>query len=58
MYRAGNSKKTTQTQLFMRYVYLIAVYVHFFYLIINLIFIDPTINSHTNLYNVASSRLL
>ena len=58
MYRAGNSKKTTQTQLFMRYVYLIAVYVHFFYLTINLIFIDPTINSHTNLYNVASSRLL
>ena len=44
--RAENCKKTTQTQLKM------AVNVHFN------CFIDLTINSHTNPYNLASSRLL
>ena len=49
----GQSKKTTQTQLFMRYMYtLIAVYVHFNR------FIDLTIYSDTNPYNLASNRLL
>ena len=39
--RAGNIKKTTQTQLFMRYVYFMAVYVDFKW------FIDLTVNFHT-----------
>ena len=51
LYRAGSSKKTTQTQLFMSIYSLIAVFVHFNR------FIDPTIYSHTNPYNVACSRL-
>ena len=51
--QATYSKKTTQTQLFFRYVYfVIAVYAHFNR------FIDLTINSHTNPYNLASSRLM
>ena len=50
--RTGNSKKATQTQLLMRCENLIAVYVHFKR------FIDLTIYSYTNLYNLASDRLL
>ena len=45
-------KKTTQTQLLMRCENLIAVYVHFNR------FIDLTIYSYTNPYNLASNRLL
>ena len=50
--RTGNSKKTTQNQLLMRCENLIAVYVHFNR------FIDLTIYSYTNPYNLASNRLL
>ena len=49
LYRAGNSKKTTKAQLFMRCVYFNSFFNHF---------IDLKIKFPTNLYNLASSRLL